>query len=408
MSYSPPEPADVASANPLDDLFSPAAANDPQPAYARLRDECPVSRTQIEGLDTGTVVVSRYADVMWALKHPEVFSSSAEAIDIGQQQSLIPLQMDPPEHAKYRRMLDPEFAPRHMAALESDARQLVNEIIDTFAAKGECDFHEDFATPLPSTIFLRLMQLPPGDLSTFLEWRDATIRPDVEPGDLDGAARIRAETGKRITAYFEDAIADRRAQPDDGLLSRLVHGQVDGRPPTQDELLGMLHLLLLAGLDTVTATLDCMVAYLGTHPDRRDAIAADPTLAANAIEELLRTETPVQMVPRVVKTDFELGGVALKQGDFVTVAIGAANTDEREFTDALSVELDRAGNRHVAFGAGPHRCLGSHLARLELRVALEELHRRLPDYRVADGAELTYSPGIRQVDRLPIVFTPTP
>jgi cytochrome P450 len=391
---------------PLDLLFSPASANDPQPAYARMRDECPVARSEMEGM--GTVVVSRYADVMWALKHPGVFSSSAEAIDIGQQDKLIPLQMDPPEHAKYRRMLDPEFSPRHMLELEPDARKLVNEIIDTFIARGECDFHEDFATPLPSTIFLRLMNLPPSDLATFLEWRDATIRPDVEPGDFEGAAAIRAATGKKISAYFEDAIADRRSRPDEGLLSRLVHGEVDGRPPTKEELLGILHLLLLAGLDTVTATLDCMVAYLGTHPDRRDAIVADPALAADAIEELLRTETPVQMVPRIVKADTEFGGVALSQGDIVTVCLGAANTDEREFPDAGSVELARDGNRHLAFGAGPHRCLGSHLARLELRVALEELHRRIPDYRLAPGTELVYSPGIRQADHLPIVFTPRP
>jgi cytochrome P450 len=288
-----------APTNPLDDLFSPTTANDPQPAYARMRDECPVSRTQMEGMG-GSVVVSRYTDVMWALKHPEVFSSSAEAIDIGQTQELIPLQMDPPEHAKYRRMLDPEFSPRYMQELEPDARQLVNEIIDGFAAKGECDFHEDFATPLPSTIFLRLMNLPQRDLATFLEWRDATIRPDVEPGDFEGAAAIRAATGRKITAYFADAIADRRRTPDDGLLSRLVHGEIEGRTPTDDELLGMLHLLLLAGLDTVTATLDCMIAYLGRHPDRRDALAADPALASKAIEELLRTETPVQMVPRMV------------------------------------------------------------------------------------------------------------
>jgi cytochrome P450 len=396
---------DAPLTDPLPVLFSPDVAADPQPVYARMRDECPVARSEIDGLGA-TIVLSRYADVMWALKHPDVFSSSAEAFNIGQQQELIPLQMDPPEHAKYRRLLDPEFSPRRMQELEPDARRLVNEIIDRFAGRGECDFHEELATPLPSTIFLRLMGLPASDLTEFLRWRDATIRPDIEPGDIEGAQRIREETGRQITAYFEDAIADRRAHPDDALLSRLVHGEVEGRPPTDAELLGMLHLLLLAGLDTVTATLDCMVAYLGTHPDRRDAISADPSLATSAIEELLRTETPVQMVPRMVKADTEFGGVAMQQGDTVTVCIGAANTDEAEFTDASQVQLDRAGNRHVAFGAGPHRCLGSHLARLELRVAMEELHRRIPDYRVADGAQLSYSPGIRQTESLPIVFTP--
>jgi cytochrome P450 len=392
--------------HPLDQLFTPETANNPHDAYQRIVNECPVARTDATG--SPGVCVAKYEDVMWALKHPEVFSSSAEAITIGQQEKLIPLQLDPPEHAKYRRMLDPEFSPRRIAEIEPEARKLVNEIIDGFATRGECDVHEEFATPLPSGIFLQLMNLPPEDLTTFLEWRDNTIRPDVEPGDFDGAARIREETGRKITAYFEAAIEERRKTPDDGLLSRIVHNEIDGRPPTQDELLGIMHLLLLAGLDTVTATLDCMIAYLGRHPDRRDAISRDPALASAAIEELLRTETPVMMVPRIVKQDAEFGGVQLAKGDGATILIGAANVDSGEFDDPSSVEFDRQGNRHVAFGAGPHRCLGSHLARMELRVALEELHKRIPDYRVAEGAVLNYSPGIRQADSIPLVFTPVP
>jgi cytochrome P450 len=156
----------------------------------------------------------------------------------------------------------------------------------------------------------------------------------------------------------------------------------------------------------VTATLDCMVGYLGSHPDRRDALAADPELASAAIEEMLRTETPVMMVVRVVKEDAEFAGVQLTKGDSATILIGAANVDGAEFDDPSAVNFDRESNRHVAFGAGPHRCLGSHLARLELRVALEELHKRIPDYRLADGAVLNYSAGIRQADSVPLVFTP--
>jgi cytochrome P450 len=385
-------------------LFSQEAADSPHGPYRRMREECPVARGDFGG--TAAVFVSRYEDVIWAFKHPEVFSSSAEAVSIGQQERLIPLQLDPPEHAKYRRFLDPEFSPRRMAEIEPDARVLVNKIIDGFADRGECEFHEEFATPLPSTIFLRLMGMPQSDLATFLQWRDNTIRPDVEPGDMEGAARIREETGRAITEYFVAAIEERRRKPDDALLSRIVHGQVEGRPLTDEELLGICHLLLLAGLDTVTATLDCFVAYLAQHPDRRDELAKDPVLAANAIEELLRTETPVTMVPRVIKQDFEMRGVKLEQGDIATLMIGAANVDDSEFADSEDVVFDRQGNRHLAFGGGPHRCLGSHLARMELRVALEELHRRIPDYRLAEGADIHYSPGIRQADNIPLVFTP--
>ncbi len=386
-------------------LFAVDTANDPRPVYGRLRNECPIARGDAMMGEGSTWVLSRYDDVMWALRHPEVFSSAPEAVDVGQEHTLIPLQIDPPEHAKYRRWLDPLFSPKRIAVIEPDARKLVGELVERFVANGSCDFHEEFATPLPSTIFLRLMGMPQSDLATLLQWRDNTIRPDVEPGDWEGAQRIRDETGKAITEYFLEAIAMKRREPDDALLSELVHGTVEGRPITDSELLGTCHLMLLAGLDTVTATLDCMVSYLAQHPDRRAMIVARPELIDGAVEDLLRHETPVMMVARVVKQDFELGGMQMRKGDGLTPLIGAANHDEHEFTDPDEVDFERSGNRHLAFGAGPHRCLGSHLARMELRVALDEFHKRIPEYRLAEGTELVYSPGIRQTnDGLPLVW----
>jgi cytochrome P450 len=357
---------------------------------------------------TSAVYLSRYADVQWALKHPETFSSAFEAVSIGQEHPLIPLQVDPPEHARYRRLLDPEFSPKKMAAIEPDARVLVNKIIDAFVDDDGCDFHEDFATPLPSTVFLRLMGLPQADLAQFLQWRDNTIRPDVAPDDWEGAQRIREQTGHDITEYFTAAIDERRNDPDDpddeALLSRLVRAEIEGRPLTDAELLGICHLLLLGGLDTVTATLDCAIVYLARHPERRRLLASDPAVTAGAVEELLRAETPVMAVPRVVKQDCTIEGVDIKVGDHATLCLGAANGDDTEFDDADDVDFARTPNRHLAFGGGPHRCLGSHLARMELRVALEEFHRRVPDYDIAPGATIRYSPGIRQADRLPLVF----
>jgi cytochrome P450 len=382
-------------------LFEEHTADDPRPVYRRLREECPVSRSAFLG--TPAVMISRYEDVMWALKHPEVFSSG-DAIAIGNERPLIPLQIDPPEHAAYRRLLDPEFGPKKMAELEDDARRLVNEIIDGFADSGACDFHEDFATPLPSTIFLRLMGLPQSDLPIFLQWRDNIIRPDVEYGDLEAAAEVREATGKDMYAYFGRAIDERMEEPDDGLLSRLLRAEVDDHRLTRDEALDICYLLIIAGLDTVTATLDCAIGYLAAHPERRRQLVDDPSVSAAAVEELLRYETPVMVIVRSVKEDTEFGGVQMQAGDGVTVVLGAANTDTDEFSDADDVRFDRDRNRHLAFGAGPHRCLGSHLARLELRVALEEFHRRIPDYRILDGAEIHYSPGIRQAESLPIVW----
>ncbi len=386
-------------------LFSMDCAADPHPAYRRLREECPVARSA--GFDGGTSwYISRYDDVMWALKHPEVFSSGAEAISIGQEHPLIPLQVDPPEHAHYRRLLDPEFSPRRMAELEPDVRRLTGELLDGFATRGTCDFHAEYATPLPSTIFLRLLGLPQSDLPKFLQWRDDTIRP---AGDTPAAQQhTREAAGAAITRYFEDGLDEKQRNPDGNLLARLATARVDGRPITRAEQLGTCHLMLLGGLDTVTATLDCMIAYLAQHPDRRRALIADPTLCDTVVEELLRAETPVQVVPRVVKQEFEMRGQRLQPGDGVVLVLGAADTDGDEFDDAESVSFERGVNRHLAFGGGPHRCLGSHLARMELRVAVEEFHRRIPEYELAPDTTLVYSPGIRQADHLPLVFPTNP
>jgi cytochrome P450 len=201
-----------------------------------------------------------------------------------------------------------------------------------------------------------------------------------------------------------NALEEKRKNPDDRLLTRIAHGEVDGRPLTDAEQLGMCHLLLLGGLDTVTATLDCMITYLARHPDRRQAVVDDPDLMEPVIEELLRHQTPVMMLPRVIAQDHELGGVQMIAGDSATLMIGAANCDRAEFDDPGDVQLDRTANRHLAFGGGPHRCLGSHLARLELKVALQEFHRRIPVYEIAEGTEVHFSPGIRQADHLPLVF----
>jgi cytochrome P450 len=401
LPAAPPEAAADASADALMmEVFSQQCADDPHPVYQDVHDRCPVMREP--GMMGGhNVILSRYEDVMWALKHPEVFSSK-DVVKVGNDVPLLPLSVDPPDHAKYRRLLDPQFSPKRMAELEPEARALVNEIIDAFAGKGACDFHEEFATPLPSTIFLALMGLPHEDLPQFLDWRDDTIRPAADT--MEEAEAKRAAAGKAIENYFEARIEEKRAHPDDRLLSTIVHGEVEGRPLTHDELLGTTHLLLLGGLDTVTATLDCMIVYLAQHPERRRALVADGSLVAGAVEELLRHQTPVMMVPRVVAQDFEIGGVQLRAGDSATLLIGAANADRGAFDGASEVRFDRTVNRHLAFGGGAHRCLGSHLARLELTVALEEFHRRIPEYDITDEAVISFSPGIRQTENLHLRF----
>jgi cytochrome P450 len=383
-------------------LFSRRTADNPHPVYEELRNECPVLRR--EGHERGEVFLSRYDDIFWALRHPEYFTSAGGTIYLGEQPQ-IPLEVDPPKHTQYRRLLNPQFVPREIEKLAPEVREMVRDLMDDFAGRGSCDFHEEFATPLPSGIFLPLMGLPREDLPLFLKWRDQMVRAEMETGDRASAEEVRREAAHEISEYFREAIAIRRETPDDGLLSRIIEFTIDGEPLSERELLGMSHLLLIGGLDTVTATLDCMIVFLATHPDHRRQLVDDPSVIPSAVEELLRWLTPVMMVPRSIAQDTEMRGVELECGDAVNIVLGAANMDEEEFGPP-AVDFRRDPNRHVAFGGSHHLCLGAHLARLELRVALEEFHARIPDYRIPDGAEIHYSTGIRQVAHLPLEFTP--
>jgi cytochrome P450 len=379
------------------EFTDPAHANDPHPFWRRLRDVGGV----VPGL-FGSVQVVRRGEVEFALQHPEIFSSAMEAVDLGQKRPLIPLQVDPPDHVKYRRLLDPIFAPRQMAPLEDDITGLVNDLIDAFIGRGECEFGAEFAIPLPSAVFLRMMGMPLSDLEMFLSMKDGIIRP--QGTTVEEVQAYQRRSAERIDAYFEQALEERADHRRDDLLSRFLDAEVAGDRLTEDEILGMCFLLLLAGLDTVTDALECDLAYLASHPGARQAIVDDPAIIPSAIEELLRWETPVTTVGRVAAADAELDGCPIAKGTRVGVGLGTANTDERAIPGADRVDLTRNPNRHLAFGGGVHRCLGSHLARLELRVALREWHRRIPEYHLAPGTELVYSPALRQIDRLPLVF----
>jgi cytochrome P450 len=317
---------------------------------------------------------------------------------------MIPQQIDPPAQTRYRKILDPLFSRKRMAVIEPDVRSQARALIDKFADLGECEFDRDFAIPLPCTAFLSLLGLPQADLDFFLELKNGIIRPKVDPGDLEAAGAARAASGRQIYAYFEKVLDERAAQPRDDLLSYFLQARIKGDKLSRNEVLDICFLFLLAGLDTVTATLGCSMAYLAANPEQQQRIVANPDLIPGAVEELLRWETPVMMVPRVVKQDVTVHDFAIKKGEVVTLLLGASNTDESEFPDPERVDFARERNRHIAFGAGAHRCLGSHLARMELQVALEEWHGRIPTYAVKPGETPRYTPGIREVQYLPLVW----
>ena len=371
----------------------------PQAIYDMLREHSPILRTELGG-----TMIARHEDVEFALRNADVFSSDMDAISIGNVRPLIPLQINPPEHVKYRRLLDPLFAPKQVALLENDVRKLSNQLIDDFIDTGECEFNSAFAIPLPCTVFLRLLGLPLEDLELFLQFKDNIIRPETR--EKEEYERIQAETGQQIYAYFDKVLDERQQQPRDDMLTGFLEADVDGNRLTREDILDICYLFLLAGLDTVTASVGCMVSYLAQHPEQRRRLVDDPWKIPGAVEELLRWETPVPGVPRVATEDVELCGERIEAGERITVLLGSANIDERGFPQPDDVDFERPANRHLAFGGGVHRCLGSHLARLELRVALEQLHERIPDYRIKAGEEPKYSIGIRAVEHLPLVFTP--
>jgi cytochrome P450 len=384
------------------DMMDPESARHPQPMYKALRETEPVMR--VDGIG---VVLTRRSEIEEVFRDPQTFSSNMDAVDLQNVRPLIPLQIDPPEHKKYRKILDPLFAPKQMVALEAPVTKLVNDLIDGFIDRGECDFAQEFSVPFPSQVFLTLLGLPLDDLPLFLKMKDGIIRPDHvlgKPRSDEAVVTYQREIAQSIYDYFNRVLDQREVERRDDLLSQFLDSEFDGHRLTREDILDICFLFLIAGLDTVSASLDCFFGYLVAHPEARKSIVADPELIPSAVEELLRWETPVTGVARVATEDTELGGCPIKKGEHVMVVLGGANTDESELPDSFDVRFDRDVNRHLAFGGGLHRCLGSHLARLELRVALREWHRRIPEYDVQPGHELLYTPAIRSLETFPMVF----
>nr|WP_307873620.1 MULTISPECIES: cytochrome P450 [unclassified Frankia] len=385
-----------ATGNPME---NPAFLAAPQAIFPALRARGAVA------VGDRAVLLTRNADIATLLTNPEIFSSGVGVTETGAKRPLIPLQIDPPKHREYRKILDPLFSPQRMKEMEGPISELARGLIDTIAAQDEVDFVQRFSTQFPSQVFLTLLGLPLDELPTFLTMKDGFIRPESitgQPRGHEDSIALLTKTSDSIYEYFDAVIADRRANPGEDIVSRFLETEVEGARLSHEDIVDICFLFLVAGLDTVSASLDCMMLHLATHPDRRRALVNDPSLIPNAVEELLRWESPVMMVARVATQDTEIAGCPVSKGMVVTGLLGAANTDEQEITEPDVVRFDRATNRHIAFGRGPHRCLGSHLARLELRIALREWHARIPEYRVPDGFQPAFTTTIRSLVTLPL------
>ncbi|MBB3602644.1 cytochrome P450 [Mycolicibacterium sp. BK556] len=350
-----------------------------------------------------SVMVGRRSLVSAALNDAMTFSS-ADLVEQGQTKPLIPLGIDPPEHARFRTLLEPMFSPRRMEAQEADIAQRVNRFIDTFIDRGSCDFTAEFAELFPSSVFLGLMGLPWEELDTLVAMRDGLLHPGTDESTLDEKLEIQRRTAQDVYAYFDSVLDQRTAVPCDDLLTELTQARLDGGPVSRDDLLSICFVLLTAGLDTVTDTLTCFWAYLAQHADQQRQLSDQPDVIPRAVEELLRWETPVPWAVRWAREERTLGEHTVSAGHHLLVNLGAANVDPADFSDPLTVDFDRRGNRHLAFGAGPHRCLGSHLARRELRIALREWHRRIPEYTLSPGYEVRYRPPLRFVPDLQLCW----
>ena len=373
----------------------------PQLRYKAMNEEAAVHRTSDASVD----IVTRAA-VEEVFQDFTRFSSGAfGGISLGNVRPLIPLSVDPPDHSKYRKLLDPLFAPKRMDAAEADIAARANRFMDAFVDRGECHFTDEFAVPFPSAVFLGLMGLPWEDLDAMLRMKNGIIRPTGFEISVEEGQRRLDENGQDIYAYFNAILDEREKHPQDDILTQFLHAKVAGEQLSREEILDILFVLLLAGLDTVTDSLTCSFAFLAQHPEHRQQIVDDPAIIPSAVEELLRWESPVLSVPRFCTEDTEVGGCPVKAGDMVGVSVGAANVDTAEFPDAFDVRFDREVNRHLAFGGGVHRCLGSHLARREMRVVLREWHRRIPEYELKPGIELQYSGGLRSVENLELVWS---
>ncbi len=354
---------------------------------------------QRPGHSDGTWVVTHYADIRDVYQKDELYSTHGTAnyqVLVGETWPMIPIAIDPPDHAKYRMLLNPWFSPKAVTAMEADIRATINGLIDGFLPNGECDVAYDFGRIYPVRVFLNLMGFPVEKMDEFLKWEYSILHSN------HNVEKIRFGVSGAL-GYLREFIPQVRAKPNDKLASGIVHGQVEGRPLTEDEIIGTMFFLWIGGLDTVAATTALMFRRLALEPELQQRLRDNPDLIPEAIEEFMRVQ-PLVNSSRLVKKDHEIHGVKIKKGDRVMAFNITGNFDPAEFDNPRELRFDRPSNRHFTLAGGPHRCLGSHLARRELRIALGEFLRRTPPFRLKPGADRTVVPGLMAVPHLPVVW----
>lgn len=353
----------------------------------------PVSHQNRGAANRGAWVLTKADDIRFVLQNPEVFSSAQpRAQAMGESWRLIPLEVDPPEHQNYRRLLNPLFSPTAVRLKEDAIRSEAVALIDGMLEARQCDFVSEFCELYPVRIFLTLLGLPRSDLPKFRSWADTIVH--------DSAGRGPALL--EVKEFLRGVIIDRRESPGDDLVSTITQFEIDDQPLSEEEMIGIVVMLFIGGLDTVVGSLGFQFRYLAENPAQQMILRNNPEQLSDAVEEMFRAFSIVT-TGRIVTQDIEYGGISMKKGDMVTASTMLSTMDPDEFENPHSLDLTRSPNRHNAFSFGPHRCLGSHLARLEVTIAIEEWLKRVPTFSVCPEADIkAVGGGVMGLDNLPL------
>jgi len=376
------------------DHTDPAWVKDPYPIWDELRQTCPVAHTERYG---GAWLPVRHADVTAVAYDTEHFTSRSVVVselrpgpnDLPAPIGIAPpITSDPPFHADARRLLLPAFGPKPIAALEPFTRELCRELLDATAGRSTVDAAIDYAQDIPLRVIVGMLGFPQEDAEIFRRF----IRVIIEDVDMSAEEREQIQQGGELDAYISARIEEHLAHPRDDLTTFLLEAELDGQKLDPSHVFGTMVLLMVAGIDTTWSAIGASLWHLATHPEDRRRLVANPELLPMAVEEMLRAYAPVTMA-RLVAKDFEFEGCPMREGDWLLLPFPAANRDPEVFVDADEVIIDRAENRHAAFGLGIHRCLGSNLARMELTVAIDEWLKRYPEFELANPDAVTWSAG---------------
>jgi cytochrome P450 len=386
------------------DPYAYEVHEDPYPLYRRLRDEAPLYKSETFEF----WALSRHSDVLGALKDFETFSNrngvslDRDAFHSGADTTMSFLAMDPPRHTRMRGLVSRGFTPRRVTDLEPRIRELAARYLDECAERGSCDFIADFAGKLPMDVISELLGLPEADRAMLRGWADTVVHREE---GVTGLPRAAAAAALHLLQYFQSHVAERRTRPRGDLTEALLEAEIEGDRLSEREILGFLFLMVIAGNETTTKLLANALYWLWRNPAQRDRLHADPTLVPRWVEETTRYDNSSQALARLLARDTELYGRRLHEGEKVVLLLGSANRDERAFEDPDRYDLLRNTRATLSFGHGTHFCLGAALARLEGRIALEEVWRRFPEYDVdPEGIVRVHSVNVRGFAALPIKF----